>query len=602
MVRATGRSPSPPYDDGRVTYLPFTLKYRPQTFSDVVGQGTVAVTLRNALREGRVANAFLFTGSRGTGKTSMARILSKALNCPNAVDAEPCNRCEICAAVSAGEDLDVLEIDGASNRGIDEIRAIRDNAGYRPARSRFRIYVIDEVHMLTIQAFNALLKTLEEPPPHVKFIFATTEFQDVPETIVSRCQRFDFRRITADDIVARLRHICEREGVNAAPGVLEEIAKKAEGGLRDSVGLLDQIVSFAGNELVPEDVDRALGNLDADRMLGLVVAIGDGDPAGILGALDEAFEAGRDAEEILRQLLETYREALSATARGLEPGTGGRRAHVIDAARTRHPLDRLLYCTRLLLNTWREVKSLGQGRLQLEVALLKAGRSTDLVPWRDVLARLDRLETRRADAATGSAATARLAAAASKPSAPPSRPSFAAPTPKPAVPPLGRVVAPSLASPTSDAPKASPAPASTATASDAPRPAFATGSKPPGLEIQQSLWRAMLTSPPEAIVPHMKWLDGSLPVRVDGSTTVVGLPGGATLAINMLDSPKVKPVIESAWGGFAPPGIKLRFEASGPSVKPPPSGPRKDVYSDPAVRKVMDAVDGGIIHVEQDRP
>lgn len=586
-----------------MTYLPFTLKYRPQTFSDVVGQGTVAVTLRNALREGRVANAFLFTGSRGTGKTSMARILSKALNCPNAVDAEPCNRCEICAAVSAGEDLDVLEIDGASNRGIDEIRSIRDNAGYRPARARYRIYVIDEVHMLTIQAFNALLKTLEEPPPHVKFIFATTEFQDVPETIVSRCQRFDFRRITADDITARLRSICEREGVNAAPGVLEEIAKKAEGGLRDSVGLLDQIVSFAGNDITPDDVDRALGNLDADRMYGLVVAVGDGDPAGILAALDEAFEAGRDAEEILRQLLETYREAMSATARGLDAGVGGRRAHVVDAARERHPLDRLLYCTRLLLNTWREVKSLGQGRLQLEVALLKAGRSVDLVPWRDVLARIDRLESRRADAAHAGTATARVLAAA-RPASPAQAPAArsAAPVSRPATPSLARPSVPPLTSPASDAPKVA-APVFVAAPASPPAPAApVAAAKPPGLEIQRSLWRAMLGKPPESLGPHLKWLEGSLPARVEGFTTVIALPGGAKLAVNMLESPQVKPLVESAWGGFAPPGIKLKFEATGPASKPAPTGPRKDVYSDPSVRKVMDAVDGGIIHVEQDRP
>src|SRR5688572_22867795 len=223
-----------------VAYQPFALKYRPKTFGDVVGQEHVATTLKNALREGRVANAFLFTGSRGVGKTSMARILAKALNCPNVAEAEPCNACEVCAAVSIGEDIDVLEIDGASNRGIDEIRQIRDNVQYLPARSRHKIYIIDEVHMLTAAAFNALLKTLEEPPSHVKFIMATTEFQDVPETIVSRCQRFDFRRITVDDLVRRLRQICQAEGIEAEEAALSAIAEKSEGGLRDSISLLDQ--------------------------------------------------------------------------------------------------------------------------------------------------------------------------------------------------------------------------------------------------------------------------------------------------------------------------------------------------------------------------
>ncbi|HYC76976.1 MAG TPA: DNA polymerase III subunit gamma/tau, partial [Planctomycetota bacterium] len=376
-----------------MSYQPFALKYRPQTFGDLVGQGHVAVTLRNSLREGRVANAFLFTGSRGTGKTSTARILAKALDCPNAKDGDPCNVCEICRAVSVGEDLDVLEIDGASNRGIDEIRRIRDNVSFLPARARFKIYIIDEVHMLTTPAFNALLKTLEEPPPHVKFIFATTESAEVPETIVSRCQRYDFRRITADDLVERLRYVAEREGLEAEPGVFEEIARKAEGGLRDTMGLLDQAVAYSGSKLTLADLDLALGSVDVERLGALIDAVGAGDPRATLGALDEAFSAGRDAEDLLEQLLEALRDAMAATVRELPPGAGGRRASLVDRVRARFDLDRLLFALRLLLNVVREIKLGGHGRLQLETALLKLARSVDLAPWPEILARLERGES-----------------------------------------------------------------------------------------------------------------------------------------------------------------------------------------------------------------
>src|SRR5262245_23591258 len=358
-----------------VSYQPFALKYRPKTFGDVVGQEPVATTLKNALREHRVANAFLFTGSRGVGKTSMARILSKALNCPNVKDAEPCNACDVCAAISTGEDIDVLEIDGASNRGIDEIRQIRDNVQYLPARSRYKIYIIDEVHMLTAAAFNALLKTLEEPPQHVKFIMATTEFQDVPETIVSRCQRFDFRRITVEDLQRRLRQISDWEKIEAPDEVLRAIAEKSEGGLRDSISLLDQVVAFTGPKIAAEDLDRALGLVDVERLRGLVAAIGAGDSGRVLAVLDDAFGAGRDPEGLLAQLLDLFREALAASARELPRGTSGKRTEIVDELRSAFTVDRLLYSLRLLLNTWREIKLAGWGRLQVEVGLLKVARS-----------------------------------------------------------------------------------------------------------------------------------------------------------------------------------------------------------------------------------
>src|SRR5438270_7295020 len=238
------QKPSPPDPQSAEGYTVLARRYRPQQFADLVGQEPVAQALTNALKSNRVAHAYLFTGARGVGKTSTARILAKALNCVRGPTATPCDACEICQSIAAGEDVDVLEIDGASNRGIDEVREIRQNVQYRPSRSRYKIYIIDEVHMLTPQAFNALLKTLEEPPPHVKFIFATTEVQKIPITILSRCQRFDFAGIGTAPIKERLRAIVENEGMRADDEALDMIARRAGGSMRDAQSLLDQLLAF----------------------------------------------------------------------------------------------------------------------------------------------------------------------------------------------------------------------------------------------------------------------------------------------------------------------------------------------------------------------
>jgi DNA polymerase-3 subunit gamma/tau len=239
-------------------YTVLARRFRPQTFAGVVGQTHVAQALKNAIAGGRVAHAYLFTGARGVGKTSMARILAKALNCPNVVDGEPCNECEICQGISTGHDVDVLEIDGASNRRIDDIRLLRSNVGVRPMRARYKIYIIDEVHMLTNEAFNALLKTLEEPPPNVKFVFCTTEPNKVPDTILSRCQRFDFSAIATQQIVERLHEIATAEGYQVDPAALELVARRAGGSIRDSQSLFDQLLAFGGKTITAEDVHHLL--------------------------------------------------------------------------------------------------------------------------------------------------------------------------------------------------------------------------------------------------------------------------------------------------------------------------------------------------------
>ena len=247
-------------------YVVIARRYRPQTFAELVGQEHVARALAAAIATSRVGHAYLFTGARGTGKTSTARILAKALNCVHGPTPTPCNECDICRSITTGDDMDVLEIDGASNRGIDEIRQLRQNVNVRPSRSRFKIYIIDEVHMLTEPAFNALLKTLEEPPEHVKFIFCTTEPEKIPITILSRCQRFDFAGIQTKQIVERLRQIVESERVQAEPEALEILARRAAGSMRDSQSLLEQLIAFGSTPITVADVHRLLGTAGADRI------------------------------------------------------------------------------------------------------------------------------------------------------------------------------------------------------------------------------------------------------------------------------------------------------------------------------------------------
>ena len=291
------------------SYVVVARRYRPQSFAELIGQEHVAQALRNAITTNRVGHAYLFTGARGVGKTSAARIFAKALNCQTGPTPTPCNRCDICQGISAGEDVDVLEIDGASNRGIDEIRQLRQNAGVRPSRTRFKIYIIDEVHMLTREAFNALLKTLEEPPEHVKFIFCTTEPTKIPITILSRCRRYDFAGIVTRSIHERLRQIVAAEGVEADSEALEVLARRAAGSMRDSQSLLEQLLAFASGRITVADVHQMLGTAGEDRLIALLGHLVDRHPAAALAELDTAAAAGVDPANIIEQLFGCLRDA-----------------------------------------------------------------------------------------------------------------------------------------------------------------------------------------------------------------------------------------------------------------------------------------------------
>jgi DNA polymerase-3 subunit gamma/tau len=286
------------------------LKYRPQTFDEAVGQEPVIRTLRNALRTGRISHAYLFAGPRGTGKTTLARLVAKAVNCLAPESERPCNRCEICIAIAEGRLLDLIEIDAASNRGIDEIRDIREKVSFRPNQARYKVYVLDEAHMLTDAAFNALLKTLEEPPPHVIFALVTTDPHKLPATILSRCQRYDFRRIPLQAMIGRLEYIAGQEGLRVDQAALELIARQATGAMRDAISLLDQLTAYGEDTLTLEMVQDLLGAVTSEAALGLVQRLAHGDPAAALEQVNRVLSEGADPRQYAHEVIEVLRGLL----------------------------------------------------------------------------------------------------------------------------------------------------------------------------------------------------------------------------------------------------------------------------------------------------
>jgi len=364
-----------------VDYTVLARRYRPQQFADLVGQEPVAQALVNALKSNRVAHAYLFTGARGVGKTSAARILAKALNCEQGPTPTPCDKCERCTSIAAGDDVDVLEVDGASNRGIDEVREIRGNVQYRPAKSRFKIYIIDEVHMLTTQAFNALLKTLEEPPSHVKFIFATTDVQKIPLTILSRCQRFDFAGIGTQRIVERLRDIVDREGMKADDDALELVARRAAGSMRDAQSLLDQLLSFGGDQLNADQVHQLLGTARDERVLALAAAVLEHDSKRALDLLTAESNEGLQLGELADQLVAYWRDLMVLNC------TGGAAFDLSVAPRHREKLavqakalklDTILAGLDVLSSMRARLRNSNHGRVLVEMALIRLSRLDDL--------------------------------------------------------------------------------------------------------------------------------------------------------------------------------------------------------------------------------
>ncbi|HSQ54482.1 MAG TPA: DNA polymerase III subunit gamma/tau, partial [Gemmata sp.] len=363
-------------------YMVVARRYRPQQFADLIGQEHVASALVNALQSNRVAHAYLFTGARGVGKTSAARILAKALNCVKGPTPTPCDECDSCKAIAVGEDVDVLEIDGASNRGIEDARELRQNIAFRPTRSRFKIYIIDEVHMLTKDAFNALLKTLEEPPEHVKFIFATTEVQKIPITILSRCQRFDFAHIGPAKIFDQLKQIVTREGLEAEDDALKLIARRAGGSMRDSQSLLDQLLSSASGKLTSEQVNAVLGTAGDERVIELAAAILACDPNRALDLIANWVDRGLQIGELVDQLIGYWRSLMLVACGGPEvhelPVSPTQKA-ALTAQVGQTSLDAILAGLDIWTATRARLRDSPHAQVLLEMAVVRLSRLGDLL-------------------------------------------------------------------------------------------------------------------------------------------------------------------------------------------------------------------------------
>ena len=380
-----------------MSYKVFARKWRPQVFEEVIGQEHITKTLTNALLSDRLGHAYLFSGTRGVGKTSVARIFAKALNCQDRQEGNPCNKCNKCIEITNGSSVDAQEIDGASNRGIDEIRNLRENIRYLPSSGTYRIYIIDEVHMLTLPAFNALLKTLEEPPEHVKFIFATTEAHKVPVTILSRCQRFDFKRIPIEKIEEQIKKIVQKEGITISDSSIAIISKEAEGSMRDAESLLDQVISFAGNNVKDEQIMEVLGIIDRALIYKTSQAIIDGNSTLCLDIINEIYNYGYEVKEFYKEIMIQFRNLIVSlvshnTSHALD--LPDNELQEIKKLAKEASLERLLQSLNFLINREADLRYTNNPRIALEAILLKLAGLKEYISFDELLRKIEEIEKR----------------------------------------------------------------------------------------------------------------------------------------------------------------------------------------------------------------
>ncbi|MFZ2445185.1 MAG: DNA polymerase III subunit gamma/tau [Syntrophobacteraceae bacterium] len=500
-----------------MSYLVIARKWRPRTFEEVIGQPHVTRTLQNAVRLERIAHAYLFTGARGVGKTSVARILAKSLNCEKGPAPIPCNQCSNCREIAQGNSVDVLEIDGASNRGIDNIRELRETVRYRPAKGRFKVYIIDEVHMLTTEAFNALLKTLEEPPPHVVFIFATTEPHKIPATILSRCQRFDFRRVALPGLVEHLKRITAGEGARFSDPVLYAIAREADGSMRDAQSLLEQLLAFSGDGLPDEEILDILGVIDRRSVLRAGEAVVSGDVEGCLDLVDDLYRRGIDTRRFCRHLCDHFRNLLFLTlgdAREARLDLPDEEKTLLRAQAAKTTPDSLHVYFQMVLRGEEEIRQSSMPKIALEMLLLRMTQLPRLESLDAVLDRIGELEnTLRGQCAEGRSPSASTAPGSGRADARDRAPSAQpAPAAKSAEKPMERKPEPEATAPM---PPPSPMPPSTPVgaassrdmgveppASTGPVSSRDTGVEPPAL-VGAASSRDTVAQPPDMeFYPH----------------------------------------------------------------------------------------------------
>ena len=551
------RPPGKRAEDGGYTVV--ARRYRPQRFADVVGQDHVVQALRNAVTMNRVTHAYLFCGTRGVGKTSIARIFAKCLNCQRGPTIDPDNTCDICRAIAVGQDVDVIEIDGASNNGVEQVRELRQNAGLRPSRARFKIYYIDEVHMLSTGAFNALLKTLEEPPEHVKFFFATTEPNKIPVTVLSRCQRYDFAGITPEQIVETLAEICVKERVNAESDALATIARRAGGSMRDAQSLLEQMLSYGENTLTSESVHRALGIAPDERVFDLLDALADRDLARVFGLVEASSLSGVQPADLLAGCLEFLRDVMatkvgdSVPLLAVAPSQKPRLRGVAD----RLPMDTILAAMQILAEARGRLRGSSHGRILVEMALARVARLEDFAELGELIGLLG-----------GEATPLKKKLKADEV---PARPRPETTSRRIENPPDSRVAEP-VARSVAEVPPAPPRPLDLAEATAAWRDGLAA-------KVGLRLYSTVLSSLKPSAVEPPGVLVVPVPARYNGAAQ---------------ECEKARPRIEQSLSDLLGRAVSLRFERSEAGTDDPSeadpggAGTNERIASDPWVRDVME--------------